>query len=171
MVKFNLRESEIRLSEVLGRTETIAEAKKIALQVAEEYQKRQFDQFSVMVSKALSSVFDDPYEFKIIYTQRAGKTNIEFKLLRDGMELDPMSSVGGGVLDITAFVLRVVAILTSKPAHRSLVILDEPFRFVSVEYRERCKLFIEKLAAELGVQFILVTHMEELQCGKVIKIS
>lgn len=91
--------------------------------------------------------------------------------MRDGIELDPMSSTGGGVVDVASFALRIAALLMQKPAGRLLLILDEPFRFVSEEYRDRVKDLVEELSKELGIQFIIVTHMKELQCQKIVEIA
>ena len=52
-----------------------------------------------------------------------------------------------------------------------LVVLDEPFRFLSAEYREKARDLIVVLAAELNVQFIIVTHIQELEIGSIVRIG
>jgi DNA repair exonuclease SbcCD ATPase subunit len=46
-------------------------------------------------------------------------------------------------------------------------VLDEPFKFVSEEYRPRVRAMLEKLSAELDVQFIMVTHVPEFKTGTI----
>jgi ABC-type sulfate/molybdate transport systems ATPase subunit len=49
-----------------------------------------------------------------------------------------------------------------------LVVLDEPFRFLSEQYRAAGRQILESLADEMDCQFILVTHIKELSAGQVI---
>jgi DNA repair exonuclease SbcCD ATPase subunit len=48
--------------------------------------------------------------------------------------------------------------------------LDEPFRFVSDEYQPAVADLMEEMADKLGIQFIIVTHEENLKIGNVIKL-
>jgi ABC-type nitrate/sulfonate/bicarbonate transport system ATPase subunit len=81
-----------------------------------------------------------------------------------------MTSSGGGVLDVAAFALRLAAITLTKPHARRIIIMDEPFRFVSEAFRSRIKDMLESLAEEYGFQFIMVTHIKELICGRNIAL-
>jgi DNA repair exonuclease SbcCD ATPase subunit len=47
------------------------------------------------------------------------------------------------------------------------MILDEPFRYLSEEYRPKVAVLLEKLAEEFDFQFIIVTHIPELAIGSV----
>jgi len=86
------------------------------------------------------------------------------------VEVDPLSASGGGVVDVAAFALRLSCLCLSKPKRRHLLVLDEPFKFVSEEYRHRIRGMMEKLSEEMGVQIIMVTHIKELETGKVIRL-
>ena len=94
-------------------------------------------------------------------------------LSREGLVLDdPINSAGGGVIDVAAFGLRVASLILSKPAHRRLLVLDEPFKFVHPpERRPRLVEMLKMLAREFQVQIIMVTGIEELHCGTVIHIE
>ena len=48
--------------------------------------------------------------------------------------------------------------------------MDEPFKFVSEEYRENVRVLLEQLSKEMSIQFIFVTHIQELVTGKVVKL-
>jgi ABC-type Fe3+/spermidine/putrescine transport system ATPase subunit len=84
--------------------------------------------------------------------------------------MDPLDATGGGVCDVAAFALRVACLMLSQPPKRRLLVADEPFRFVSEEYRPAVRQMIETLADELGIQFILVTHATEFEIGKVVRL-
>jgi ABC-type Fe3+/spermidine/putrescine transport system ATPase subunit len=54
------------------------------------------------------------------------------------------------------------------PTKRRLLVLDEPFKFLSEQYRPAIRELIEQLAQELQFQFIVVTHIKELEMGDVV---
>ena len=79
-----------------------------------------------------------------------------------------MTAAGGGVVDVAAFALRLSCYLIMSPRPEPVIILDEPFRFVSKEYQGQVAELLEELSAKLGLQFVIVTHEEELEVGNVI---
>ncbi len=85
--------------------------------------------------------------------------------------MDPTASVGGGVVDVASFALRLACLLLASPKRRRLLCLDEPFKHLSENYRPAVRELIEVLAREMDVQFIIVTHSNELKIGKVIELS
>lgn len=145
-------------------------AREVLQLVSAAVQQQAHARIAAIVSRCLEAVFEEPYTFQIQFERKRGKTEARLVFVRDGMEIDPMNASGGGVVDVAAFALRVSCMLLAKPPVRRLMILDEPFRFVSTEYRERVRLLLEALSEELGIQFIVVTHMTELQMGKVIEL-
>lgn len=146
------------------------EAQKIAQLVAQTVQQQAHERIASTVSRCLAAVFDRPYKFKIIFEQKRGRTEARLVFERDGNELDPLSASGGGVVDVAAFALRLAALLLTRPPLRRVLVLDEPFRFVSVQYRERVRDLLEQLSDELGVQLIMVTHIEDFEVGTVIRL-
>jgi DNA repair exonuclease SbcCD ATPase subunit len=120
----------------------------------------------------LKAVFgENAYEFRIVFEQKRGKVEAVMQFARNGEVYDPMTQSGGGVLDVAAFGLRLSALILSSVRYRRLLILDEPFRFLSVEYRESIRDLIETLSKELDFQFIMVTHIRELEIGEVVQIG
>jgi DNA repair exonuclease SbcCD ATPase subunit len=86
------------------------------------------------------------------------------------MEVDPITASGGGIIDVASFALRLACLCLSKPPLRRVMVMDEPFKFVSEQYRARLVELLERLAKDMGVQFIMVTHIKELEIGKVIQL-
>ena len=154
-----------------GYLDAVEEAQKIAQSVAQAVQQQVHDRIAGVVSRCLEAVFDDPYEFQILFEQKRGKTEAKLVFVRDDLELDPMTASGGGVIDVAAFALRLACLILKRPKVRKLVVLDEPFRFVSVEYRSRIRGMLEGLAKDMGIQFVMVTHMEDLKIGTVLEIQ
>lgn len=147
------------------------EAQKVLQLVAQTVQQQAHDRIAGVVTRCLEAVFpDDPYEFKILFEQKRGKTEARLVFEKRGNEVDPLTASGGGAVDVAAFALRVSCIMLSRPPVRRVLIMDEPFRFVSVRYRDRVRKMLEGLAADLKMQFVFVTHMEELKTGHVVEL-
>lgn len=140
-------------------------AQQVVQQIANELQQQAHHRIAAVVSRCLKAVFDEPYRCGITYRARRGVTEAELMFVRNDVAVDPMTECGGGVVDVAAFALRLAAILLSRPPLRRVLIMDEPFRFVSHSYRPRVRELLRSLAGELGVQFIIVTHFEDLCVG------
>ena len=148
-----------------------AEESQLIIQtIATTIQEQAHSKIATVVSSCLESVFDEPYRFKITFERKRGKTEARLTFLRDGMELDPLTASGGGVVDVAAFALRLACLVLSVPHKRRTLILDEPFKFLSKNYRGNVKQMMETLSDEMDVQFIMITHIPELVCGKLIEI-
>lgn len=147
------------------------DAQRALQEVAEQTQRAAHARLAAVVTRCLKAVFgDQAYEFVIRFEQKRGKTEARFAFLRGGLEVDPVDAAGGGVVDVAAFALRFAALLLGAPRRRKLLVLDEPFRFLSREYRPAVKALITTLAEEFGVQLLVVTHDPELFDGKVVRL-
>ena len=170
LVRRKYREESESLEITQNRIENILEAQDLAQQVAQQIQRQAHDQIATVVSKCLEAIFDEPYEFRIHFERKRGRTEARLVFEREGQEIDPMTASGGGVVDVAAFALRLSCLMLARPALSKTLILDEPFKFVSEDLRDRIRMLLEKLSKEMNVQFIIVTHMEELKVGKVIEL-
>jgi hypothetical protein len=146
------------------------EAHRIIGATARALQARVHGHIAAVVSRCLTTVFDDPYTFRIDFVETRGQTEARLVFVRDGQPVDPMTAAGGGVVDVAAFALRMAALMMSRPAARRVLVLDEPFKFVSAEYRDNVRAMLEGLSADLGVQVIMVTHIDALRCGDVVEV-
>ena len=162
------RRSLIETNDQLTNSE---DAQKVIQIVASSVQELAHNKIADVVSKCLESIFDEPYKFKIKFERKRGKTEAKLLFERNGLEVDPLTASGGGVIDIASFALRLACLVLTRPPIRRLMVSDEPFRFISSEYRSRVKALLETLSEEMGIQFIQVTHIDALKCGKVIEIK
>ena len=162
--KENLRKCKSQLNDLIQAQEIVQEA-------AEEVQQQVHKHIAHIVNKCLQVIFPDPYEFKIRFVPKRGKTDAELVFTRDGKEIE---KVGGGVIVIVAFALRLSSLLLSNKIIAPVMILDQPFSGdVSKDggFLERVPEMLLLLTEEFGIQFIQVTHCEELKLGKIIKIK
>ena len=170
MAKESARSERIKLREAEDSVETSEEAQRIIQSVAQTIQQQAHKRIAGVVSKCLEAVFEEPYDFRIYFEQKRGKTEARLVFHRDGMEIDPLTASGGGVVDVASFALRLSCLMLSRPPVRKLIVMDEPFRFLSKDYRPRVRAMLESLAKDMGVQFIFVTHMPDLCVGKVVEL-
>jgi DNA repair exonuclease SbcCD ATPase subunit len=170
--KRRVSEETEALSSSIKRSENCSQAQVIVCLVAEKVQAQAHTQIASIVTRCLRAVFNDPYEFKIDFERKRGKTEARLTFVKKGYKIDPINGAGGGVVDVASFALQIACILLQRPSRRKVFIADEPFKFVSErkQYRERVRDLIETLAEDLGFQFILVTHDRTLEAGKVIEI-
>lgn len=145
-------------------------AQEIVQTVAEGMQNRAHQQIASVVSRCLEAVFHEPYNFQIQFEKKRGRTEARLVFVRDKLEVDPMTAAGGGVVDVAAFALRLACLVLAKPARRRLLVLDEPFKFVSELYRARVRDLMLELAEEMDVQFVIVTHVPDFEIGKVVEL-
>lgn len=165
------KRADILLSDAQTLRQATYRAAEVLQAVAERAQRATYASVAEIVSRCLEAVFDDPYVFTMEFVRRRGRTEIDLLFERDGQALDPMSAAGGGVVDVASFALRLAAILLAGPGTRRFLALDEPFRFVSKEYRPRLRSLLEELSEKMGVQILLVTHMDEFRVGKILELG
>lgn len=148
------------------------EAQKVIQGVASGVQTSVHKKIASVVTRCLQTVLNEQYQFKIYFEQKRGKTEARMVFVdQNGHDIDPMTESGGGAVELAAFALRLVALLMTKPQPRKVLILDEPFRCVSRNHADRLRELIESLSKELEMQFIIVTHDERLQFGKIIEVE
>ena len=164
----NYKKHTKELQNIRKERKSISKMRKLALlalkiiqRVGTSTQKKTLVKVEGLVSAALRDVFlDERYDFKmeVSYTKRT--MSVEFFFVRDGEYYTPLECCGYGCVDVACFALRV-AIWSLNPTARTFF-LDEPFRNVSEEYRERVGQLLRKISKELSFQFIISTHMKEL---------
>jgi energy-coupling factor transporter ATP-binding protein EcfA2 len=147
------------------------EAHTIIQQVAQTIQQQAHERIEGVVTKCIEAVFGNKYGFRIDFRRKRGRTEAHLILLKDGHEIeDAMNADSGGVVDIAAFALRLACIVLSKPPLEKIIIMDEPFRNLDQQNRENVRMLLEELALDFKIQFIIVTHENAFQTGKVIRI-
>ena len=171
VTKKNLKSEKTKLVKHHTMFQDTKQAKEIAQVVAHALQQRAHKQLAGVVSLCLHSVFGDEYTFRIDFEMNRGRTEAKLVLIKDGHDIhDPLNNDSGGVADVASFALRLSCLMLTKPHRRKLIVLDEPFKFVSDEYKPALVELLEKLATDLNFQIVMVTHDQAYQIGKVVNI-
>jgi DNA repair exonuclease SbcCD ATPase subunit len=159
-----LKKSRKQLSAAKEAQETIQNAAASLQQVAH-------DRVAGIVSRCLRAVFvGESLEFQIVFERKRGKTEARMVFLEGGKEIDPREGAAGGALDVASLALRVAKVLMDRPPLRRTIVLDEPMKHLSSEYRPYAVSLLERLSEEFDIQFIMVTHSSDFEIGKVIRL-
>lgn len=120
------------------------------------------EKITSLISFGLNSILDrQGMELKLDSRLQRGRQFYQFRLIDNGMEIDPLKSCGGGVINILSILLRIV--ILSMSSNRKFLVIDEGFANLSANHREKAVDFLKLAAQKLGVQFLIVTHQEELK--------
>jgi len=105
------------------------------------------------------NLIDDPPKFVIDIVQRRNKTEVDLLFERGNKTTSPIGSSSGGSLNLAAFALRIAMWSINK--NRPLVILDEPFHFLSAKYQIAASKLFTVLHQRLKIQFLIISHKKD----------
>lgn len=149
----------LRLSE-LART---ADEVRTFFNLLSDTQRKELEQkVEALVDYGVQVVFGPSYHFKVTSDLRGKAVRTEFWLVENDLTLPLLDATGGGVGDVVSFLLRVVILCLARPVQRRVLVLDEPFKFVSASHFQTLTGLLRELSDSLGLQLIMVTHKPEL---------
>ena len=146
---------------------TAGHAHALCVDFALHMQQAATGQITDIVNRCLRAVFDEPYTMAIEFDRSRNQSEARLVYYRDGERFEPMTD-SGGVLDVVAFGCRIAAIMLQ--GDRRLVLLDEPFKWVNAERQGRVADLLTVLADDYDFQFIMVSHINGLEAGKIIEL-
>ncbi len=162
-VENNLIQNKTTLDNLNNRIKLLEQAQAFLQKVAQDTQSQLKFQIEDIVNLALETCFPNEYEFQLQFNIARGKTNAELVFLsqKTGRPIDPMNASGGGVVDLTAFSLRIASYALEQGVD-NVIILDEPFRFISRDLQARAGEILKSLSTKLGLQIVMVTHIGQM---------
>ena len=162
-VENNLIQNKTTLDNLNNRIKLLEQAQVFLQRVAQDTQSQLKFQIEDIVNLALETCFPNEYEFQLQFNIARGKTDAELVFLsqKTGRPIDPMNASGGGVVDLTAFALRIASYALEQGVD-NVIILDEPFRFISRDLQARAGEILKSLSTKLGLQIVMVTHIGQM---------
>lgn len=161
-IKKEIKERRINLKQQKQQLIQLEQALQIVNEVGLQTQQKLQVHISDITSMAMEAVFKNPYKVELEFLKRRNKTECDIWFVRDGKKIEPLSATGGGAADIASFALRIASWTMTKPKTRSVIILDEPFKHLSKEYRNDAAQMLKQVSNKINIQFIIVTHDPEL---------
>ena len=163
---------EAKMDKAKENQRVYIQATQLLRDLYEQSQERFHKQIQEIVTYCLKEVFgEEAYEFQIKFSQKRNQVEASLLFVREGEEFNPLQAAGGGILSVACFALRLAVIYLTKRNVRSIMILDEPFSQLSVEYRDRMAVLMNKLADQFDFQFILITHADEFEIGHIYRFD
>lgn len=159
----NIDECENKKLKLQAYLKALEQAQAFLQKVAQETQEHLKFQIEDIVNLALETCFPGEYIFQVQFNIARGKTDAELVFLdqKSGRQVDPMNASGGGVVDLTTFALRI-ACYALEQGTDNVIILDEPFRFLSRDLQERAGEILKTLSKRMNLQIIMVSHIGEI---------
>lgn len=153
------KKEKVELKRNLRRHE---QAQEVIRQVALKTQQQLQYHISDIATMALEAVFDDPYQLQIEFVQRRNRTECDLSFIRENEKIDPLNAAGGGAVDVASFALRIASWSMQVPRSRNVLVLDEPFRYLSSNLLPKASTMLKEVSDKLNLQIIMVTHADEL---------
>lgn len=148
--------------ESLGQTEALIqenlEQREIARKAAGLVQDNLAAKLSGIVTKAISTVFEEPIEFVVQFVERRGVSECDLSLKIGEDYYDILNEQGGGVADVCSMCLQMAFIMMSRV--QRVLVIDEPARHMDVVAQERFIAVLKQLCQELKFTIIMVTHSQ-----------
>lgn len=171
----NIKADRKELWRAKSEVSSCQQAMDIIQKVGDFIQEQTHSQVSNIVSKCLKAIYQkEAYEFHLMFKKSGTRSSVDMYLTRNNQRYEMRHEVGGGVLEVVAFALRVSMIILSQPPVRKIMILDEPFKNIrGQEYRSRVRDMIIMLSEELDIQFLINIDTDvysEFSIGKVITL-
>lgn len=145
----------------LDTTEKMLDCQKKALALLQDVASKTQGQLKEAVESIVQNCIDllfPGYTFHVNFVPKRGKVDAEFRICQGDLELNPVGSSGGGVVDTVSFALRVGCMRLA--GQRPLLLLDEPFGHLrdGEEDKPRKELgrVLATLVDTLGVQVLMV---------------
>jgi DNA repair exonuclease SbcCD ATPase subunit len=159
-----IKDAKIKIKDLENTEELDKKAIEILNLVQKSTREKIQDAFQNLVTFALQSIYQAPYQFKLEFTTRGNIGELNFKLK------DPYSNeyrdltecVAGGSLDVISLALRFVLISVLRPKVEGPIILDESTKMLSRNFRQNEYSFYKNISEKLGKQLIIVTHASEI---------
>ncbi len=158
-LKTDIKEIEHKIQKGNQKTIRLERALEIVKRVGLKTQKQLEYHLAEQVNLAMDAVFDDPYQLKVNFHEKRGKTEVELLFTRGDMEFPPIGSSGGGVIDVASLALRIAYwAMRQDQKSRPVLILDEPFsQLKGIDANSRALEIIKEISEQLNLQIISVS--------------
>ena len=156
-LKSSIREKRLKVQSIQSDVEVMEKARYVLSEVAKLTQEKVQGYIESLVSTAIRSVFDRPFEFKMKFERKRNKMECRPVVIENGQEYDPENDMGGSIIDIVSFALRVVLWGMQKPRSRNVLVVDEPMKNLGSLVSLGGEM-LREISHKLGLQLIVITH-------------
>lgn len=156
------KEQSDKLKAIQKEIEVLGKSQALLLKIASEAEEKILDFVSDIVSKGISDIFARPWQVVFKEEIKAGQKTLGIYLKKDN-ELETIpDAVGGGVTQTVSILMRIVLIFLLKGKAEQLLVIDEALSHLAETHLPRAAEVIQKVATDLKIQIIMITHQEQL---------
>ena len=153
---------EVKIESLKSKLEVYIKARWVLSEVVRITQENFTGKIESLVTMAIKAVYDNKdYKFKLSLERKRNKMECRAYVDDNGEELDLEEDMGGGLLDVVSFALRVVLWSFQKPRSRNIFILDEPMKWTG-ELVTKAGFMMKEISERLKIQMLIVTHDDAL---------
>lgn len=158
-----LEDKDMILDDLLTEMGHLVKAKWLLTEVQRQTQETFKSKVEELVTMAIKSVYEDrEFGFELIFEDKRNQMEVRpvvYEVIdgRKDVFEDIENEMGGGIVDIISFALRIVLWSLEKPRSRNIIILDEPMKNMG-DLVIMGGNMLKEVAHKLGFQLIIVTH-------------
>lgn len=148
-----------QLADETNRMSFILEAREYYRKAVDIVYERSIVELKEVLNSALSYVFyDEDYKVDIELTDKRGKS-LNIRLYQNDKPVNLKRGTGMGVKTVISAVLHMYYLQCK---NSKILMLDEAYSAVSVEYIDRFFEFLHQMCEKLGFKIIIITHDERM---------
>ncbi len=131
--------------------------------IGKTVQSKLVNYFNGLVTSMLQIIYGSEYKFELVFDIQKTGPKCFPKLHKGDLILSDLKyDMGGGILDIISFAMRLAVWSLESPRTEPIFLLDEPFKYVSVDKLTLVGEALKEIVESLDIQLIMVSHEEEL---------
>jgi len=136
-------------------------ARQVITEILEQTQTQIKIKIESLVTLAIQSIFQDDFTFCLNFQQKRNNVEATPIVKIKDEEFNAKNDLGGAIIDVISFALRIVFWSLDNERTRPVFILDEPFRFAG-KLIDKVGEFLKYINKELGIQIIFISHDNKL---------
>lgn len=160
-LKTSISRSQRNLRKEQKDNQNLLKSRELLISFASQLQQNFRSEVQSLLTMAIRSVFTDrEYEFKLEFKERKDRIEITPFVLDGTLDLIPKEDMGGGILPVIGFPLRVILLGDQRP----MIWLDEPLKGAlgrSDESFFRAVKMFKEVSSRAGIQVIINSHEED----------
>lgn len=168
-IEKNLKELELEKENLNNLLQTKQQVEEFLKKMSTTLRKETISRLEEIITMALQHILGEDISFKIETPN--DKPEAYFYIVNNYngtiVQNEPEDSRGGGIIDIVSVALRLAV---SELCHiEGPLILDEPAKHLSAEYKDNFAAFLRMIKDDFGRQLIIITHDRTLsECGDIV---
>jgi hypothetical protein len=157
-VSIQLMDAEHKAGLLVEEAEVLDLTQQLAIALEGEWRKTFEESLEEVISDGLTLVMEEDHYLHIKSSVKNGASAVSFSIETPRGETGIIEEVGGSVVQITSFLLRLMVTLSHRPELRRVILLDEAFGGMQEEKVPVMARLLRQLVDDTGIQLIFVTQ-------------